>query len=439
MKNLLLLLFYSVSFQVLQAQEQSFTLLQAIDYAKQNSQAVKSQLIKIAQAKQDIRETKSIGLPNVSGKIDYTHFLEIPTSLIPAEIFGGTPGTFQAVQFGVSNNVSGSINANWLAFDATYFVGLRAAKTLNVYRQEELSKVNYDAKNDVTRAYLGILSFQQNIKTLSDNIENLQKVLKETKAYYENGFAEELDVERLTLSLGNLTSEKSNLESQVDVLKNTLKMVMGYPMTQTINLNDNFETLIDEAKSLDISQELDFSKRPEINLLETTKKLNELDLERYKMGYYPNLSIFATYSQTLQSNNLFDKNNQLFPTTLLGANVNIPIFDGFYKSAKIEKVKLSLEDLAIARQQTENGIYLEYVNAKTNYSNALNRLIEKEKNLKLANKIYDITKLKYKEGIGSSIEVTQAEKELYDTQSHYINAVYQLILEKTNFEKALGL
>ena len=366
MKNLLLLLFYSVSFQVLQAQEQSFTLLQAIDYAKQNSQAVKSQLIKIAQAKQDIRETKSIGLPNVSGKIDYTHFLEIPTSLIPAEIFGGTPGTFQAVQFGVSNNLSGSINANWLAFDATYFVGLRAAKTLNVYRQEELSKVNYDAKNDLTRAYLGILSFQQNIKTLSDNIENLQKVLKETKAYYENGFAEELDVERLTLSLGNLTSEKSNLESQVDVLKNTLKMVMGYPMTQAITLNDNFETLIDEAKSLDISQELDFSKRPEINLLETTKKLNELDLERYKMGYYPNLSIFATYSQTLQSNNLFDKNNQLFPTTLLGANVNIPIFDGFYKSAKIEKVKLSLEDLAIARQQTENGIYLEYVNAKTN-------------------------------------------------------------------------
>ena len=439
MKNLLLLLFYSVSFQVLQAQEQSFTLLQAIDYAKQNSQAVKSQLIKIAQAKQDIRETKSIGLPNVSGKIDYTHFLEIPTSLIPAEIFGGTPGTFQAVQFGVSNNLSGSINANWLAFDATYFVGLRAAKTLNVYRQEELSKVNYDAKNDVTRAYLGILSFQQNIKTLSDNIENLQKVLKETKAYYENGFAEELDVERLTLSLGNLTSEKSNLESQVDVLKNTLKMVMGYPMTQTINLNDNFETLIDEAKSLDISQELDFSKRPEINLLETTKKLNELDLERYKMGYYPNLVLFASHTQSLQTNDLFEKNNQLFPTTLLGANVNIPIFDGFYKSAKIEKVKLSLEDLAIARQQTENGIYLEYVNAKTNYSNALNRLIEKEKNLKLANKIYDITKLKYKEGIGSSIEVTQAEKELYDTQSHYINAVYQLILEKTNFEKALGL
>lgn len=425
--------------------QDQFSMAEAIRYAQAQSNKVRNAEIDIARAKADVQEVTAIGIPKINGKIDYKYFIDIPTQVIPNDAFAiDIPGIpppepgYKKVQLGTRHNLTASVTASTLVLDGSYFVGLKASKSLlNVTkRQADLAK--YDIKYTVVQAYLQVLLAEENKAVLQRNIDNLNTIKTETKAFYDNGMVERLDVDRLVLSLSNLQVELDALNRQAELAKNALKFQMNYPLGDSIVLTDRLEDILAVPDRADLAGDILYDRRIETDVINQSIVLNELNVKRYHMGYLPNLTAFFSYQQVLQRNDLIKDTQPFFPTTIVGATLNVPIFDGLDKVAKVKKARLDVAKLRLQLDDLKRGIQLEVINARSIYINALQRLESQNKNVALAERILETTRIKYREGVGSSVEMTQAEQELYRTQGNRLNALYDLALAKASLDKALG-
>ena len=418
--------------------QEAFNLDQAVQYALNNHNEVKKSQIAVEDAVYTSKEYTAIGMPKVNGKVGYNYFIKIPTQILPdflSPVVDGkllgygliqpnqlpppTNAGFPA-QFGTKNNLTAGIELGALLFDGQFFVGLEAQRLLKELYVKQKNITNYQVKNNVIKAYLSILIAEKNKLLLMKNIGNVETTLKEIKAINKAGFAEQLDVE---------------------LTKNLLKFQMGYPQEDPIQLTEDLDMVVNRMKveKAELDQNLSIQNRPEYPVMQTGLKLLEVKLKAIKAGYLPTVVGFGSYSYSLQRTNLFDKNdNKAFPTGVIGLNVNVPIFDGFDKSSKMQRTKLEISKAKLNISDFERGITLETQNAKTAMKNAFKSLENAERSLTLAQRIYDITQKKYKAGVGTSLEIVQAERDLYSAQSGEINALFGLISAKVDLDKALG-
>ncbi|MEM7105082.1 MAG: TolC family protein [Bacteroidota bacterium] len=417
--------------------QESFTLQEAIEYAQRNHNDIRSAQLNVEDARFQIRETAAIGIPQLSGEITYNHYLKLKESLVPIDFFDPESETIK-VAFGAKNNFAGGLSMSSLVFDFSYIVGLKAAKELKELTQKQLNLSHQQVSNNVRDAYVATFIIQITEETLQKNITNLEKTLYETQQLYENGFVEQLDVDRLELSLSNLGVDLKKLTEQKAVLLNVLKFQMGYPMNDDIVLTDNIETLKQDALSVIIPEgNLDYSMRRELEVFDKQLVLNELNIKRIRAGHYPNLYAFAEYGQYLEGNRII-KNGVWLNSAFIGFQISIPIFDGFQKKNSVARAQVNYEKIKLQKEEVERAIVLQIKNARVDYRNAVESLEATERSLNLAQKIYDTTKIKYQEGVGSSIEVTQAEQSLYQSQANYNNALYDLLLAKMRLDQAVG-
>ena len=423
--------------------QESFSLEQAIQYGINHNIDVKNANLSIKDADAQIIERRSVGLPQLNGSLKFDHYPQVPKQALP-EAFtfafrdstGMLPPDFETeISFLLKNNFTASLNASSLLFDGSYMTGLKAARLFKDYVQADLRSKEKIARDAVMEAYLPSLLITETLKTLDKNIDNLSTVLFETKEIFKAGFAEQLDVDRLELSLANLKSEKDKLERQKNVALNFLKMAMNYPLEEEIVLEDEIATLLVEATDQELVDQINVERRPEIEVANLGLELSTLNVELNERGRWPSLAAYGAYQYQYQGNNF--SNGFWAPTFVIGAQLNVPIFDGMSTKTKIERAQIALETSQNKKEQLVSFIKLEILNARTTYINAQATVADQIKNLALAEKIYQTTKIKYKEGVGSSLEVTQAEQALYQTQQNHIQAKYELLLAKIALEKAI--
>jgi len=458
MKNfsLIVLIFFVWTSLDLTAQE-SFSLEQAVRYAQENSKSLAIQKLDIQDAKDQISEYYAIGMPKITGTVGYNHFLNIPTSIIPDFISPSVYGVlfkenllperdidfgsgFPA-QFGVKNSLTAGLQLNTLIFDGSFFVGLKAQKMYSELIRKQISQSEADIRYQVTKAYLTALSVRENMDVLDKNIGNLEKVYQEVKEVNRAGFAELLDVERIELSLQNLRAEREKLQRIAEFTLNLLKFQMSYPLEKELVQSQKLGDIVNQsyAEVMDPAIKINASARPEYQVIEQGKMLADINIKRFQASYLPTLTGFITHQEVLQRNNLFDnKQNGWFPTSIIGVNLNVPIFDGLDRRAKIRRARTVSTRTGMQLAEFERAVNLEYGNARTQYLNALNTLEARKKSLALAEKIYQTSQIKFKQGLGSSVEITQAERDLYQAQANVLESQYQLILAKTDLDKALG-
>lgn len=414
-----------------------FNLDQCIVYANEHQTAVLNAAIdqKIAEAK--VKETIGIGLPQINGTADLKDFLKVPTSLLPGEFFN-QPGTYVPVKFGVKYNSSVGVSVSQLIFDGSYLVGLQASKTYKELSQKSLSRSQIETKVAVTKAYYMVLVNNKQLDLLNANVQQLKTQLNQTQALFDNGFAEKIDADRLRVIYNNLLTEKQNIERSLVLGVTMLKFQMGMPVNDYLTLSGNIED-VKFSKTAFIKDSTAYNNRIEYSLAQTAIKLNQLDLKRYKSQYLPSLAAFGSGSYNYQNNNFKDLYDQSFPTVVVGLQLNVPIFSGGQKYQKVKQaefvVKKSQNDLF----QAKNAINLDIENSITTYTNSINSLESQQRNLDLANEVLRVTKIKYEQGVGSSIEVTQAQTSLKEAENNYINSLYNAVVSKVDTEKATGL
>jgi outer membrane protein len=437
-------------------QAQTYDLPSAIEYALANHNSMKYAAMDVAAAEAQSREYTAIGIPKLEANIDYQYYPNIPVSVLPDFIGPVVDGRllqlglidpsqvntdvrFFPAKFGTNNRLSGSLDFSALVFDGSYFVGLRAIKSLKDLNVSKVGAARQDIRLNVTKAFYTVLATNIGLETLDKNIGNLDKLLGETKAFQKAGFVEQLDVDRLELSLRNLRSERDILARQQATALNLLKFQMGYPMDQPIRIGGAVNDYLGEPTEEDLTGTVAYSNRIEYELLNKQLKLNELNIERYQVSYYPSVFAFASYSQVLLRNNLFNSNEVGFnPSSVIGLSLKAPIFDGFDRKAKIDRAKIDRDRVGLQIGDFERAMMLQVMNARTTYVNARARLDDRRATVELAQRIYGTTQIKVREGVGSSLELNAAERELYTAQANFLNAVYDCLVAKADLEYALG-
>jgi len=419
-------------------QTYSFTVQDCINYAYEHQNTVLNSALDIKSAEYKVKETTGIGLPQISGSASFQDYLKIPTTLLPGEFFGA-PGTFVPVKFGVKYQSNLGVSLNQILFNGSYLVGLKASKTYRELSQRNYTRSKIEANVAVTKAYYQVLVSDEQIKLYDANIAQLKQQVDQTVAQNKQGFVEKIDVDRITVQYNNLITNRENVIRALALNYQMLKFQMGMPVDENLVLKDKLSDVNLDNNVAEMSVDTGFyHNRIEYSLQETQKKLNELDLQNKKSTYLPTLSANGSYAASYQDNNFNKLYSQVFPSSYIGLTLNVPIFSGGQRLNQVRQAKIEVQKSANDLVNLKNTINLDAKVATVSYINGLQSLNNQKRNQTLAQEVLRVSKIKYQQGVGSSIEVTQAQTGLEDADNKYIQGLYDALVSKVDLDKAYG-
>lgn len=437
-------LVFSLAFSSAQAQEiAQLTFNESIQYAIDNNVSTKNARLETFISKATIKETTAQGLPQINGSFNFDHNPKIPVIFLPNQPpFGdpNNPSDVISARFGVSYSSGLGVNVTQMVFDGSFFVGLRAAKTFAQLTDLDLVKTENDVIENVKKAYFGVLVNQERIRLSASNLSRIDSLLKETRALYEAGFSEKIDVSRIQVQRNNTFSQFERSRTAWEISKEILKLQMGMPLIVDILITETLQELNprEELNRLLVEQG---DSRVEYDQIKTQVELVQLDLKNNTSQYMPTIDFVANARRNGAGNSMstvFNTENW-FGSSLLGISMNIPIFDGFSKSARIQKNRYQISQLENQSYFLNDSFKNEIFTAKSNLRNNLNILDVQLENLALAQEVFEIARIKYQEGVGSNLEVVDADGALIEAEINYLAALYDGLISKVDLEKALGL
>ena len=420
---------------------QSFSLKQAVDYAITHQVQVKNSQLDLQNANAKINEIKAIGLPQVNGSVALTNNIVLQRVFIPAKIFNpaAAEGELIAAKFGVENSGFANVSLSQLVFDGTYLLGLKASSVYKDLAVKSVTQSKQQVAENVTKAYYGILVNEKRLALLSLTVSRLDTVLKETRALNKQGFVEKIDVQRLDVQANNLRTELENVVRLQELSFSLLKFQMSYPMDEPIRLSESLDQVELSTFNLNPKGEFSYANRIEYSILQTQENLAELDYKSIKAGYLPRLLLNANYGYNAGANAFGDlMTKQWFDNSAITVSLQIPIFDGYSKKYKAIQSQNNLQKVRQSFDLLKSSIDMQRSQASITLKNALESMKEQKANLDLANEISRVTRVKYQNGVGSNLEVLNAESSIKESQANYFTALYNALIAKVEVEKANG-
>ena len=432
------LLFVHTQAQNKTKQVYAFSLEECVSFAKKNNVQVKNALLAIDAQVQTNREIGAAAFPNISTNAGANDFIKIPTSLLPAQIFGGAAGTYIPVQFGTKYNANYGANFQQIVFDGQVFIALRARATSLEWQKKSAALTEETIKANIYKIYYQLSASKTQLNILDANIERLSKLAHDAEVMYKNGFAEKLDVDKVSVQLNNLQTEKLKASNAVAIGFMGLKMLMGMPVNDSLALTE----VIDEKsveKDILIETDFQYGVRKDFQYLNEAKKLSEFNVKRYQLSYLPTINLSGSSSKNAMRTKFdFFEGGSWFNTSMVSLNINLPIFNGFARDARIKKTKIELKQIENQIDALKNNIDNEITQAKLNYMSSVATMQFQKKNMQLAETVYQQTKKKFETGTGSNTEMTAAQADLVTAQNNYMNALYSALIAKVDLLKATG-
>ena len=413
------------------------SLKEAEEYALEHSYEKLNKNIEYQKASQTIRETASRGLPQLSAAIDYQWQPRIPQQPIVQD------GQLRVFEFGVEHTNRATLQYNQLLLDASYFVALQATRVYRKTVDLEVESTELDIRTNVAQSYYGVLVSQKSVNILSENLKTLQQQFRETRELYKNGFVEEQDADQLEILVNNMQNNLQNARRQVDLAKQLLKLNLGLPLEREVVLTSTLENLIiPEEMAQDLTEDqFVYSDHIDYRTVLSQEQGAQLQVKNEKATFLPKLNGFVQHQQSnFQSDfeDAFSLNQRWIPSTSVGLSLSWDLLQGLGRFATTEKARLDLEQVQVAKEATKSQLILDYKRAKSDYTYALDNYQNQKRNVELSKKIRDRTRTKYKEGISTSLDLTQVENQYLQNQQNYIQAIQQLLNAKEELEKSLG-
>lgn len=416
-----------------------FSVQQSIGYAMSHQGNVLNAQGEVERANDKVKETVGIGLPQISGTVGIQDFLQIPTTLIPGQFFGGPAGEFIPVKFGTQYNTNAELDASQLLFDGTYIVGLEASKTYKELSEKSLTQTSIQTVSAVTKAYYSVLVTQWKFQMVSADVERLHALLKESEALCQKGFVEKIDTERIKVNYNNLKTQERTIGKLMTLSYQLLKFQMGMPMSDSLALTDSLRTI---PMMPDVEKDTAFNpqNRIEYSMAQTNLMANQLMLRRDDYSYFPSLAAYGSVSRQALGNtfDIFSSSQTWYPTAIIGLKLNVPIFDGLQKAHRVQQDKIGVQEALTTLNTVKQSIYLDLANSTTNLVNALAELKNQEENMGLARDVEHDSRIKYDAGTGSNIEVIDAEASLVEAETNYYNALFNALVARVDYEQAKG-
>ncbi len=419
----------------------NLTLEEAKVYALTKSYKSINAKLELTQAIKRKWEATADGLPQVNIGVNYQNQIEQPVNLVPGEIVGGESGTFVPLIFGTKQQANANITVSQLIFDGSFLISLKAAKSFVKYNKELHKRTEQEIKRDVVNTYAAVLLAQENVKIVENNIKALEKNLDETKSLLQNGMIEEENVELLQVTLIEVNNQLSEAKRLERTVKQIFNLLIGVDIDQDVLLMDSLSSLT--VKSLDdriSGMKFDLTQNSTYKLSDQFTKGSKLAYVLEKNRALPSIQAFISYNNAAFENEFtfFDSSTQWFPSSILGVQLNWPLFTSFGRGAKVKRSKLAYEQAKNNFEETKQQILLSYYNARSDYQLSIENFLASKKKLELSETIEEKNQIKYAEGLATSFELRQAQLQLYTAQQQFLKSMSDLISKKTELETIIN-
>lgn len=385
-------------------------------------------------------EIISQGLPQLNGSVDYQNYIKQPVTLIPGEIAGGEQGTFVPVRFGTKQSMAATATWSQLIFDGSYIVGVQSARTLLQISKNAKTKTDLEVKKAIINAYGNVLMARESVDILERNLQTVEKNLNDTQKIYENGMAEEEDVEQLKITHLSLGNNLNRSKRMLDISYQMLNMSLGIPVETPVELTEDLDRLAMKffdlellEKSIPVEENIDY------RIAENSAEAEAIYVRLEKAKALPSITGFWNLGATGYSDEFtfLNEEQNYFSQSILGINLNIPIFSSGMRSSRTRQQELEHEKALQNLEETRNRIQLEIDSAKSNYRFSLENFQAQQESLKLAERIENKNQVKFFEGLASSFELSEAQRQLYNAQQELLQAMLDVINAKVELENVL--
>jgi outer membrane protein len=435
MKNKLLILAFFFSLIISAQETNNFSLDEAIEYAIENSYQNRTASNDIKAAEKRKWETTTIGLPQIDAKIDYINNLK---QQFPGVDFNQDG----VVDFGAKQSITGTATLRQLLFDGSYLVGLQAAKTYLKISNQAKEKTELSTREAVINVYGNILVTEKLIEIILRNKKVNDRLLKGARIGYENGLAEQEEVEQFEITEGTIESSIKNANRMKEIAYQMLNLTMGKEIDAKLTLTNTLDDLILTNTDLNLlAQDFDLNNHIDFKIAENTKESNRLLMQLERSKALPSLSAFINYSKIANSESFtFSNSSQNWiPTSVFGVSLNVPVFSSLGRSARTAQAKIALDNSDIQLEETKQRLNLQAQQAQSNYQLSIENYEIAKKNLNLAGRIESKQQIKFKEGVSTSYELLQSQNQLYSQQNNYVQAMLNIIANKAKLENALNI
>jgi outer membrane protein len=445
---------------------QSFTLDQCIEYALENSNTLKNTVLGEQIANARVKETRGIGLPQVNASVGLQHNQKLPrffgrntTDTTQFSFFQNVPGAKEgdivAGQnfFQLKSAGNASVTITQILFNGSYLVGLKAANAYRELSVKQTRQTREQVVEQVTKAFYTALINAERIKLFDNNIGRIDSLLRTTKALNQNGFVESIDVDRIQVTLNNLKTEREKFKNLQELSIELLKFQLNYPMEGELTVLGSLDDIQIPESASQFEQSWDYTTRTDYQVLMANKRLQMLDLKNKYATGMPSLAAMANLGYSTQSADiagLFKTQSsgvvdngavgpdKWYSFSSFGVTLNIPLFSGLQRNYQVQQSKLALQQIENNTNILKSSIALETKSSGKVFENSLKTLVSQKENMKLAENVARVTKIKYEQGVGSNIEVIDAESSLKESQVNYYNALYDALIAKVDLDKAYG-
>ena len=437
---LLLFIFYSAFMLGQERKQTQFTLEEAVTYAIKNNYKAINASRDIEIAKQKKWETTASGLPQITGGLDYNRNFTLQQQGVSGNAFNPSadPNSITTIAFGTKNSMNSRATLSQLIFDGSYIVALQASKTYLKYFKNLNTKTNNEVREMVTNYYGNVLLAKENITILNRNKSILQKNLFEAEQTFKNGLIEEETVEQLQITLASVDNNLSNITRLVDISTKMLKITMGLDIEDPIELTQNLDDLVLENMSLEtIGENFNVNNNVDYLLAENFKEQRRLEYKLQRAAYLPSIAANYNLGYNSFSNNFsfFTQDQKWNFYSFLGVGINFPVFKSFGTKAKIQQAKLAYNNAETQLTEAEQMLKLQFESSKSDYEFSIKEYATSKSNLRLADKIEGKQQIKFKEGLSTSFEFTEAQRQLYSAQQNLLQSMINVINKKTALDK----
>lgn len=414
---------------------QDFSLFEAQSYAVQHAEKIKRAELDLEIAKKQVVETRAIGLPQINSSFNFQNFLNIPVQVVDGSFIGLPEGELVSFRAGTDYNANAGITVNQLLFDGSYIVGLQVSKFYTEFVSDNIQKTKQDILFDVTRAYELALIAQENKSFMDSLVDATGSLLEQQKVLFEAGMVADEDVDQTNYSLLQAKTNQSAANYSYKNALALLKMTMAYPIDEDIILTDPLEKLVNELFEPK-STEGSVQNNIELDLLKKRKRLSEYELKNMRYANLPQLSSVFNHQYNYFSNefDIFDTGNEWFNQTVIGLQLNIPIFSSGQRWAKTQQAKIEVKQREYEIQELERGLQLQELQFKNDFQSAKEQMSLQKENVDLAKRIYENSRIKSEIGKESSVIVTQKYNQLVSAQTQYINSMIDVFMAKLDLD-----
>ncbi|MCF8219033.1 MAG: TolC family protein [Bacteroidales bacterium] len=442
-------LFLSASGQ----EKMQLTISEAQEYAVEHNKELENVRQDVNIAKHQYKEARGQGLPQINGTLDYSTNFNYEAELD----FGGEqntqppdinyalldPGDYEVLKFLEQMNSGGTstivmtdqsnaqVQLSQLIFGGQYWVGLQTARIGQELARQNVNVTQLDIKETVANTYQLILVTQKIVDVLEKNIDNLKEVKRHTNNMYVAGLAEQTDVDQISVSISQLKNKKKSMERNVNLSYNMLRFQMGLDSQKDIQLTSSVDEVLNGSENLEIlSDNFKVNQNPNYQIVQTQEQLQKKQVDMQKWAFAPRLTGFYSYTEKIMTTG-FD----LSPKHAAGLSLNVPIFSSGTRKAKLEQAKIKLDKAQRSKELMKEQLQIQNNQLRYELTNAYDNYKTQQKNVKVARRVLENVQNKYKQGMVSSIELTQTNSNYLEAESNFLNATLELMQTKLKLKK----